>query len=230
MFIQSDAIRDFVFPLCTTEVDAATGEWRFTRFLGSAFLIGSRSYALTAAHVVADVDEFTAMFVDKGEWLGFKAVIVERHPTEDVALIRIKCQNLKSIFCMNDQREYSSRSYMQFAYPDDMMYELMQDNRATGRPDLVYLEGYIRRRTNHAIPNINGTALFELSQIGGTGCSGSPIYKTTDLTQKWTVLGIYVAERLNERGTSVAYAVREDVFREWSPVELGRTIRDECEA
>lgn len=227
MFVQSNAIRDYVFPLC--EIECTPKGLRITKFLGSAFLIGGRSFALTTTHVVEQSARVSALFVVEDQWCTYAVTEVEQHPYEDISLLKIDCLNLKSIFRMNDQIELSSQKYKQFAYPDDMMYELMENGRAIGRPDLVYLEGYIRRRTNHIIPTIKGTALFEISEVGGTGCSGSPIFKIVAPNEKWNVLGIYVAERLNDRGTNVSYAVREDAFREWAPSALGCTVRDECE-
>ena len=135
-------------------------------------------------------------------------------------------------FCrvsLNNAFETQSRDYKQFAYPDDMMYELNDAGKAIGRPDMIYLQGYIRRRTNHPIPYMRGTSLFELSQVGGTGCSGSPIFKITT-TNQWRVMGVYVGERLNDRGTSVSYAVREDAIRDWSPQILGHSLLVEAGA
>lgn len=230
MFTQSDRVRDYVFPLCTAE--KSDDGIAFKRFLGSGFLIGNNSYALTAAHVIDRVveEEVFAMFIDEAnQWLGLKVTASETHPNEDVALIKIAYSPLKSFFCFNNAFETQSQEYKQFAYPDDMMYELEDFGKATGRPDMIYLQGYIRRRTNHPIPNMSGTSFFELSQIGGTGCSGSPIFKIDPL-KKWRVMGVYVGERLNDRGTSVSYAVREDAISEWTPQLLGHSILVEAGA
>ena len=229
MFTQSDRVRDYVFPLCTGE--KSPDGISFKRFLGSAFLIGQNAYAMTAAHVIHSINEDVfAMFIDENnQWLGFKVIESEIHPEEDVAIIKTECQSLKSFFCLNNEFETQSQQYKQFAYPDDMMYELSDFGKAIGRPDMIYLQGYIRRRTNHPIPNMRGKSFFELSQIGGSGCSGSPVFKI-DKLKKLRVMGIYVGERLNERGTSVSYAVREDAIREWSPRLLGHSILVEAGA
>ena len=229
MFVQSDRLRDYVFPLCIGKQES--GEVKFERFLGSAFLIGTNAFALTAAHVVANIqDNIFAMFIDNNnQWQAFKIVKSEIHPQEDVAILKLDTNSLKSIFCLNNAFETQSRDYKQFAYPDDMMYELNDAGKAMGRPDMIYLQGYIRRRTNHQIPNMRGTSFFELSQIGGTGCSGSPIFKMTPSDQL-RVMGVYVGECLNERGTSVSYAVREDAIRDWSPQILGHSLLVEAGA
>ena len=114
-----------------------------------------------------------------------------------------------------------------WGYPEDIAQELEGQGRVIERPELIYAEGYIRRRiSQHAFPGIRGTQLFELSEVVGPGCSGSPIY----INRKpfWDVIGIYIGERLNERSTSVAYAIREDVFRDWVPTCLGSSILEEA--
>ena len=229
VFKQSDRVRDYVFPLCIAEKE--DHKIKFKRFLGSGFLIGKNSYAITAAHVLDRTDgKIYAMFVDdNNQWLAFYISEQEQHPEEDVALIKIKYKPLKSIFCFNNAFETQGLEYKQFAYPDDMMYELEELGQAYGRPDMIYLQGYIRRRTNHPIPNMKGKRFFELSQIGGMGCSGSPIFKI-DQHKNWRVVGVYVGERLNDRGTSVSYAVREDAIRDWVPKILGHSLLIESQA
>ncbi|EPB5914418.1 serine protease [Citrobacter amalonaticus] len=226
MFVQSDRIRDYVFPLCIVE-DSPEGS-SLQQFLGSGFLIGNNAFALTARHVLRGVEgRVCALFVVNSEWRAFDISNIEFHPEEDVAIFKVNHPDLRSIFCFNNEFENASREYMQFAYPDDMMYELEVDGRASGRPDMVFLKGYIRRRTNHPIPHIRGVQFFELSQIGGTGCSGSPIFKPNN-GGPFKVMGVYVAERLNERGTSVSYAVREDAIRDWIPNVLGHSLLTEA--
>ncbi len=229
MFIQSNLLRDYVFPLCIGRQES--DEIKFERFLGSGFLIGSNAFAITAGHVIDNIkDSIFAMFVgENNKWYAFKITKSEIHPHEDVAILKLENSALKSIFCLNNALETQSCEYKQFAYPDDMMYELNDAGKAIGRPDMIYLQGYIRRRTNHPIPSIRGTSLFELSHVGGTGCSGSPIFKITP-TKQLRVIGVYVGERLNDRGTSVSYAVREDAIRAWSPQILGHSLLAEAGA
>ena len=45
----------------------------------------------------------------------------------------------------------------------------------------------------------------------------------------WSVVGVYVGEKVNERGVGVGYAVRSDSFADWIPEILGRLILAECE-
>jgi hypothetical protein len=119
----------------------------------------------------------------------------------------------------------ASERYRLFGYPDDATYELLDGNKALMRPDLVYNEGYIRRRYVSPLPSVEGTAFYELSEVAGSGASGAPVCKFTHPV--WEVIGIYVGERINERATSVSYAVREQAFRNWVPKILGKSILEE---
>jgi hypothetical protein len=112
-----------------------------------------------------------------------------------------------------------------WGYPEDVAIELVEEDHVVHRPDLIYAQGYIRRRISHEIPSIKGTQLFELSEVVGQGCSGSPIY--VNRSGVWDVIGIYVGEMLTERGTSRAFAVREDAFRYWQPSIIDRSILEE---
>lgn len=101
----------------------------------------------------------------------------------------------------------------------------MENGQAIIRPDLVYNEGYIRRRYTGSIPALWGSSFYELSEVAGAGSSGAPISKPT--APIWEVIGIYVGEKVNDRATSVSYAVREDSFRDWKPTILGKSVLEE---
>jgi hypothetical protein len=214
---QSNRIIDYVFPLCTV-ADPTTGPpWRIKSFLGTGFLIGNRGFALTAAHVIPDVppDQIVAVFVRDGRWWGARLLAHERHPTEDVGIVRLAGEPWRSFFRLSNTWEGSSKGYQMWGYPEDVAHELEREGRVITRPDLVYAEGYLRRRVTTQLPRIRGSEFFEVSEVVGPGCSGSPLY--VNRQPFWDVIGIYVGERLNHRSTSVAYAVREDAFRDWVP-------------
>ena len=226
MFKQSDAIRDFVFPIATvapSEEGAAV-----KRVLGSAFVIGKRGFALTAKHVISghDSERLAGVFaLPNGEWWGFEITSRDEHPTEDVALVHLSDGPWRSFFRLSNTFENSSCKYRLFGYPDDTTFELHEGTRAIVRPDLVYNEGYIRRRFTGSLPAIRGNSFFELSQVAGSGASGAPICKFT--APAWDVIVIYVGEKTNDRATSVSYAVREESFRDWVPPSLGRSVLEE---
>ncbi len=229
--VQTDAIRDNVLPLIEVDIDEAEAGVTLRCFVGSAFLIGRRSFAITAAHVVASPKRIAVAFATPTGWFAHPIAAIETHPSEDVAVFRVKTENLRSICRVVGSRENSGLRYMQFAYPEEMMFELPHDGRTDGRPDLVYLEGYIRRRTNHQIPAILGQSLYEVSAVAGSGCSGSPIIRAPRAGGGvWNVIGVYVGEKVNERGVGVGYAVRSDAFSDWIPEILGCSVIAECEA
>jgi hypothetical protein len=230
MFIQSDAIRDYVLPIASAEI--IDGKTKLT-ILGSAFLIGSQGFALTARHVILNSEnaKLIAMFTPQsGGWFAVDITAREMHPSEDVALVEldeIDGTSWKSFFRLSNSFENASCKYRLWGYPDDATFELIANNQVLIRPDLVYNEGYIRRRYTGAVPAIRGTSFFELSEIAGTGASGGPVYKFTKPV--WDVIGVYVGEKINDRGTSVSYAVREEAFRNWEPTILGKSILAESQ-
>lgn len=224
---QSDAIRDYVFPLCVAGGNPGD-RWEYRHFLGTGFLIGSRGYALTAAHVIRDHldSQIVAVFAhQRGGWWGSVVQTHCLHEQEDVALMRLAGGPWQSFFRLSNTWEGSARNYQMWGYPEEVAMELVEQDRVVHRPDLIYAQGYIRRRTSHEIPSIKGTQLFELSEVVGQGCSGSPVY--VNRGGIWDVIGIYVGEMLTERGTSRAFAVREDAFRHWQPSIIDRTVLEE---
>ena len=229
MYVQGDAVRDFVFPLAV--VSPSHEGLSLTKPLGSAFLIGNRGFALTAKHVISGCsgDEIAGLFVlPDGGWVGFRVEAREMHPTEDVALVRISGGPWASPFRLSGTSEHASCRYRLFGYPDDTTYEIVRGHKAVIRPDLVYNEGYIRRRVTGSVPAVAGSSFFELSEIAGGGSSGAPVFKFSKPT--WDVIGIYVGEKTNDRSTSVSFAVREESFRDWSPSILRCSVYEESQA
>jgi len=228
MFKQAEAIRDYVFPIASAEMRG--DRIAVKQVLGTAFLIGSQGFALTAKHVIArsGAERLIAIFaLQSGGWFGYEITAREVHSTEDVALVKLDGAPWKSFFRLSNSVEHASCKYRLWGYPNDTTFELMVSNQAVVRPDLIYNEGYIRRRFTGELPAIQGTSFFELSEVAGTGASGAPVCKIT--APVWEVIGIYVGEKINDRATSVSYAVREDSFRSWVPGILGKTILDESQ-
>jgi len=227
MFEQTDdAIRDYIFPLVTAERNRQGISVK--RVLGTGFLIGNNGFALTAGHVIEghEGDCIVAMFAPaSGGWCGFEVMAREIHPEEDVAIIKLDGGPWKSFLRLSNTIDRASCEYQLFGYPDDTTFELIEGGRVVIRPDLIYNRGYVRRRYTGAIPSITGKAFFELSEVAGTGCSGAPVKKLT--APVWDVIGVYVGEKINDRATSVAYAVRAEAFRDWIPAVLGCTVLDE---
>lgn len=228
MFVQADYIRDFVFPLAVIPANHQ-GPLKVERILGTAFLIGRRGFALTARHVLESIEgkRIVGMFaLPDGTWKTFDVRAMERHPSLDVALVQLEGESWKSIFRLKNGWAGATTRYRCFGYPDDATFELNYNRSVLVRPDLVYTEGYVRRRFPHALPSIAGDLFLELSDVAGTGCSGAPV---TEMGADGSIVGIYVCEKLNDRGTSVAYAVMEEAFREWAPSILGQSILQESQ-
>jgi S1-C subfamily serine protease len=235
VFRQSDLIRDYVFPLGRFEPDG--GGLRFAEFLGSGFLIGDRGFALTASHVVSEVERVGAMFVlPNTEWRALAVLQVERHPIEDVAVIRLEAGPWHSFIQLSGEWTGASSEYLAWSYPDDVLRELVAAGRVVMRPDLVYTQGYVRRRLSSVpLDGIRGREFFELSEAAGPGSSGAPIIRRPlRRGAAWDLIGIYVAERSSrarEGATiTVGYAVREDAVRDWRPEMLGQSVLDESRA
>lgn len=223
-------MRDYVFPLISTERDGDA--LRMVGLRGTGFLVGSRGVALTAAHVIGDgIGDLSALFLSStGEWLAVGVQQAERHDREDIAALRLdEAQPWgRSFLALSSATEHQSCPYMLWGYPEDVAREVVIEGRVRHRPDLVYVEGYVRRRiSNLDLPRIRGTGLFELSDPGGSGCSGAPVIKRGTGGGDWQVIGIYVGERSNDDGIFVGYAVRADCFRDWSPSWLSQALADE---
>ena len=231
--VQGNGIRDYVFPIA--EIEADTDGVRFTRFRGTGFFIGSRNFALTARHVIEDVKSagLGVMLVDADQsWRVFEVVESEIHPDADIALLRIgtsfAAQSWNSIVSGRTvPSPFGALPYHLWGYPEEALYELVTDEGGLLRPDLIYSEGHVRRRLrNVPIPKIQGASFVELSQVAGSGCSGSPVFSKLPRSM-WALAGVYVGERTNDRSTSVGYAVPIDAFAEWTPEPLGRTVAEE---
>ncbi len=232
-FVQTGNIRDSVFPLALVQEDA--GHLALTGFLGTAFLIGSRGVALTAGHVLPAVDSAShvaGLFVDTDStWRAFPLKGFEHHPSEDVAVLALEGGPWRSFLRLTNEHAGQTLHYRLFGYPEDVASEITVKNRVALRPDLIYSEGYVRRRLSMALPTNRGTQFFELSAPAGRGCSGSPVMKIDQLpAPAWTVIGVYVGEKINDRDASVGFAVRAEAFCDWEPNLVENSILRESQA
>lgn len=233
---RGDYVADQILPLVTvseTHDGLAVG-----RFLGSCFRIGRTGHAITAAHVLDGVADRVAVLVfqeerEKGGRLGWEARGVgawEPHHVEDVAVLRIEDISWRTFLQLGDKHVTQGFRYRQLAYPADVAHELIEGHAVRFRPNLVYVEGYIRRRMSGIpVPAIRGEHLFEVSTAAGLGASGSPLIDVSP-GERWDVVGVYVGQRVTEGEDPVrlGYAARADAFREWTPDLLaGRTVLDD---
>ncbi len=231
MFVQSDRIRDFVFPIAEIE-RTPEGNLRLVRCRGTGFLVGDGGYALTCAHVVDGAPDepnrglAAILCPTRGGWWSVQIRRREVHPTEDVAAFVLDDSSLGSFIAVVTGMAAASMTYMAWGYPDDVTLELEADGKLVERPDLVYTEGYIRRSISNElpIPNIPGSKFFELSELGGRGFSGAPVIKRETGGGIWQAVGIYCGERVTEPATRVGYCIRSEAFGSWAPQIFGATI------
>ncbi len=237
---ESLLVRDMIFPLILCRQNGE-GTVELVEFLGTGFLIGNKNYALTAGHVVnVNISVNTAivaMFVgDDCKWRVQDAHIVAIHPKEDIALLLIGGDHTKKPNfqpCLDKQ--YSGFQYKLFGYPQVNFYENTETRdmcgRVLGRPDMIFSEGHIRRRTSWELLNIKGTQLYELSTPVGKGCSGSPIFRIVN--NVWLAVGVYIADQVKtinvehydknlewkidfiEFPGELSYATRMDAIENW---------------
>lgn len=231
--MRDEQVRNLIFPLVPVSQQEKE-VFRFESFLGSAFLIGKRGFALSAAHVLAqEAGKHSAALFVAGDntWRVFIIEATETHPDQDVLIVRLPEGRWPSPFRLRNCWEGASANYKQFGYPADALYDVIDErtNRVAPRPDLIFVQGYIHRRFSSALPapNVRGDQFHEVSEMGGQGCSGSPLFIQND--GYWDVIGIYVGERLIEGGINLGYAVREEAFRDWVPGILGRSILEESQ-
>lgn len=217
-------IRDYVLPI--VEIEKQDSVMKIKKFCGTCFLVNGSQNAITCKHITENKNNLFVLSVQNGKWVPIKITKSIEHETEDVAVIEF--ENFKilpddSFFELVNSQEYSSRQYAQWSYPEDVVYEIFdsESNSSVIRPDLVYLQGYIRRRLNNKgiMPNVHSLSLYELSELGIGGCSGSPIVKyPTSVGSNWEVIGIYCAFRTTEMyGSKVqlGYAVRMETVYNW---------------
>src|SRR5262249_50334126 len=145
--------------------------------------------------------------------------------SEDVALIRLDGIHRRSFLRLSAEWQGASLRYRTFGYPEDVATELDRGGRITVRPDLVYTEGHGRRRIQPYLTTITWTQFFELSEVAGPGCSGSPIIASGG--DRWDVTGIYVGDRSSTNGVNVGFAAMVEAFGSWAPEILGCSLIEE---
>jgi hypothetical protein len=222
-------IRDYVLPLI--EAHKTQEGYGFVKFHGTCFLIGSGGFALTNAHLLGaeGSNVLGALKVKDGEWKMHTVIQSEVHPSEDVALLKLADISGKSFLRLSSSPESSSFRYMQWSYPEEVVNELVEHGKVLNRPDLVYLEGYIRRRLS-GLPllGIRGSSFYELSEPGTVGCSGSPIIDRNG-GPTWKVTGIFVGNRrtqIDNGYNAVGYAVRTESLAEWASYIIGKNVAE----
>lgn len=230
-----DRMIDFIFPVVAVErVDHQTFDYR--GLLGTGFLVkNGDGLGLTAGHVADNIvtDRAAALFRDvAGAWQPRAITIIDRHANDDLALIRVEGISWQSALFVTSAAEYSSAHYSMWGYPLDVTNEQEENGRIAPRPDLIFSEGHIRRRlTDITFRGIAGRKMYELSNVAGSGCSGSPVCIRQPGRDPFEVVGVYIGERYSEADhVSVAFAVRSEAILDvWPHIGYvrGRGVPDE---
>jgi Trypsin-like peptidase domain len=236
-------LRDCVLPICdltftSKNLEGFAIDIEKSVLAGTAFLIGADGFAITAAHVLDQITAQKATIMRCGndlQWYCFSVIESEKHPTEDVAIIKLQHKSGElppSPFFITGSKEYQSKRFQMWSYPDAVAKEVefhgLPKDIWNVRPDLIFFSGYVHRRMSFS-PNPSysayvGTTFFELSEVAGSCASGSPI--VGDNPMSWNVFAIYVGESIGKR--QIGYGVSLEPIASWSPKILGRTISEEA--
>lgn len=183
---------------------------------GTAFLLGDpQDVLITAGHVAdnLDVARTVVAFATDDGWVTWGLRNRIRHHSEDLAALVLEPghERTSPLFIGSSDVRASAR-YRVWGYPVDVMHEVVRNDVALARPDLVYSEGHVRRRiSNIGLGHLQGTAFYELSAVAGRGCSGAPVTVDRAGVSPWEVIGVYLGDRRNEtEGLAVGYASRAE--------------------
>jgi hypothetical protein len=229
----SNNTRHVVLPVCSIEIsEAGEPNYDTAELSGTCFLIGGKGYALTAAHVVEQIGRRGRVFFPDGnEWDACTIVEAERHPTEDVAILRIDLpEPVVSPIIYAQHEPFPGGEYNMWAYPEVIAKEVEHHGPYRGglrfNPAPIYFRGYIRRKMQYSPhPGLGmyvGDNFYEVSEIGGSCCSGAPL---TTISELPGVFAIYIGEAQAER--RCGYATNLMKVLDWVPEILGKAIRYE---
>lgn len=159
------------------------------KFGGTSFLVDSKGYLVTSAHVVQDASK---IFVQNNKGADFRASIVYTDLEKDLAILHIEDQDFKSPASL----PYSiGRSTTDIAEP---IFTL-----GYPKDEIVYGEGYLSAKTG-----LKGdTMAYQISISANPGNSGGPV-----LNKNGEVIGILNARQTTADG--VVFAIKsKNIFR-----------------
>jgi V8-like Glu-specific endopeptidase len=244
MYKQGNSITDVVVPILFAEFNVNKDnkrEYRYKEQLATGFFIGERGYILTAGHVIDQINEKESASKEivsvigfkkpGGGWYSYKILEKEKHPSEDVGILKIEGNNWQPLAKINPTEQQSGIEYFCWGYPRAVTEELREITKGgLDNPTIIFSQGHVRRKIFNELRfrMFIGKNFYELSETVGGGNSGAPmILKTAPLGKedsKWEIIGIYIGEK-NE---NIGYSVRSDAFFNWQPAILKRTILEEA--
>jgi hypothetical protein len=246
MILRANIIHDIVVPVIAASKHA--DGYKFESLLGTGFFIGKSGFGITASHVIEQyqthhsMHELGLLFQDNGKFIFEKITNTELHTEEDVGVFQIAKARHISFIQISNSSENASCEFHMWSYPDEVSELAKKElvKNATGevigqsgeaRPEMIFFAGYIRRRMSreHFLHIYKGNQFYEISEIGGACCSGSPIVLKTSLGKNdWQTIGIYIGENKEGLASRAGYVTRFDSVSSWKPVLLaGKSILDE---
>lgn len=159
------------------------------KFGGTSFLVDSKGYLVTSAHVVQDASK---IFVQNNKGADFRATIVYTDLEKDLAILRIEDEDFKSLSALPYSIGRSSTDIAEpiftLGYPKD---------------EIVYGEGYLSAKTG-----LKGdTMAYQISISANPGNSGGPV-----INKNGEVIGILNARQITAEG--VVFAIKsKNIFR-----------------
>jgi hypothetical protein len=240
-------IHHFVVPVCRIYDYSYSDKQRLERtesvcdLVGNAYFVGSDGFAITASHVLKEIDREGGEKViliqrNDGQWIYYRIIGEEHHPTEDIAIIKVYGEPWRSIMELSSVNEFASCEYDLWGYPDYVAKELENttfsiSGKVLIKPELIFQRGYIRRRITRELPQgiYVGSNFYEISAVAGARCSGAPIIHRSrrGANQSWQVIGTYIGEQTSTAIHAVGYAVRSSSIYDWQPSILGRSVGTE---
>jgi serine protease Do len=153
------------------------------KFGGTSFLVDSKGYLVTSAHVIQDASR---IFVQNNEGQDFKASIIYTDLEKDLAILRIEDEDFKNPGSLPYSIGKSSTDLAEpvftLGYPKD---------------EIVYGEGYLSAKTGMK----GDTMAYQISISANPGNSGGPV-----LNKNGEVIGILNARQTTAEG--VVFAIK----------------------
>jgi hypothetical protein len=240
-------IHHFVVPVCRIydyqyrDKDGSDVTASICDLIGNAYFIGSSGFAITASHVLKEIDRDGGEKViliqrNDGQWIYYRIIAEEHHPTEDIAIIQVFGEPWRSIMEISDVHEFASCEYDLWGYPDYVARELSNitptpSGKSLIKPELIFQRGYIRRSISRQLQHgiYVGSNFYEISEVAGARCSGAPLIHRTKrgVNSSWQVIGTYIGEQTGTAIHAVGFAVRSSSICDWVPIVLGRSLGTE---
>jgi hypothetical protein len=187
---------NLIFPLGKGTLNE-NGDCIDFKLFGTAFLIGTENFALTASHVIQNIlaakqnnEHIVGIFKDSQNRKYTCCIdeqdsipTYERHPDQDITILKLTIDSnikIRPPFIIEKDFKVQAADYYSVGYPEHLIFDNdLRPKRPDGTsiPDElnVLTKGYVRRIVKYQLPKLMGNNFLELSEIGTSGYSGAPI-------------------------------------------------------